>query len=374
MKTNVKINTHTKQNERTTISAGAQEPRYDEIKLGIDWHADHYRVSRMIDGTPPQAAQRFSPKAFLSFAQEQLKVGKKVYSCYEAGAGGYVLHRRLSELGIQNYVVHPVKLDRRHTGVATDKTDSHQLALDLDRFLHGNDKALCPVYVPTPPQEQRRALARQREQLRKERHRLGSIGRSLLLTQGWRESTTWWRDRRWESLSAELPAWLGEQLEVWRQLLQRVEEQLQGATAKVQANAPQNRPKGLGALGFALLIAEVCSWERFKKGRQVGGYTGLCGGVSSSGPHHLDLSITKTGNARFRRLLIELAWRMVIYQPDYAPVKKWRAILLGPRTHARRKKQLIVALSRQLAVDLWRWQTGQVGSEQLGWVMNPVEG
>ena len=163
-------------------------------------------------------------------------------------------------------------------------------------------------------------------------------------------------------------------MEVWRQLLQRVEEQLQGATAKVQANAPQNRPKGLGALGFALLIAEVCSWERFKKGRQVGGYTGLCGGVSSSGPHHLDLSITKTGNARFRRLLIELAWRMVIYQPDYAPVKKWRAILLGPRTHARRKKQLIVALSRQLAVDLWRWQTGQVGSEQLGWVMNPVEG
>jgi transposase len=101
----------------------------------------------------------------------------------------------------------------------------------------------------------------------------------------------------------------------------------------------------------------------------MGGYTGLCGGVSSSGPTHLDLSITKAGNSRVRRLLIEMAWRMAIYQPDYGPVKKSRAILLGVRVHARRKKQLIVALARQLAVDLWRWQTGQVTPEKLGWMM-----
>jgi hypothetical protein len=115
MKTDTRINTHTDRQQNITPTE-AQAPRYDEIKLGIDWHADHYRVSRMIDGTPPQPAQRFNPKAFLSFAQEQLKLGKKVYSCYEAGAGGYVLHRSLTKLGVQNYVVHPVKLDRRHTG------------------------------------------------------------------------------------------------------------------------------------------------------------------------------------------------------------------------------------------------------------------
>ena len=373
MKTNVKINTHTRQDHQNTAATAAQGPRYDEIKLGVDWHADYYRVSRMIDGTPPQPAQRMTPSAFLSFAREQLTLGKKVYSCYEAGAGGYVLHRQLSKLGVQNYVVHPVKLDRRHTGVATDKTDSRQLALDLDRFLHGNDKALCPVYVPTPEQEQRRALARQREQLRKERHRLGSIGRSLLLTQGWREKTTWWRDRSWERVIVGMPVWLRERLEVWRQLIQQVEKQLQSATSKVKASAPQERPNGLGALGFAQLLAEVCCWERFKKARKVGGYTGLCGGVSSSGSHHLDLSITKTGNSRFRRLLIELAWRMVFYQPDYAPVKKWRDVLLGLRTHARRKKQLIVAIARQVAIDLWRWQTKQVTPEQLGWQMHVDE-
>ncbi len=366
---NVINNTHT-ENQQTTTPAKAQEPRYDQIKLGIDWHADHYRVSRMMDGTPPQPAQRFEPTAFLAFAAEQLKWAKKVYSCYEAGPGAFVLHRQLTALGIQNFVVHPVRLDPRHTGVCTDKTDCHQLVLNLDRFVHGNDKALCPVYVPTPQEEQRRALARQREQLRKERHRLASIGRSLLLSQGWRQNTSWWQDRRWESLQPQLPGWMGEQLELWRELLQAIEKKLKQQTQKVAATAPATRPRGIGPLGFALLSAEVCCWERFKKARSVGGYTGLCGGVSSSGPQHLDLSITKAGNARWRRLLIELAWRMVVYQPAYRPVKKARAVLLGLRVHARRKKQLIVAVARQLAVDLWRWQTGRVTPQQLGWTMN----
>lgn len=370
MKTNnVKSNTHT-ETQQSTAPEEAQAGRYDEIKLGIDWHADHYRVSRMIDGTPPQPAQRFDPKGFLNFAREQLALAKKVYSCYEAGPGAYVLHRQLAALGVQNHVVHPVRLDPRHTGVCTDKTDAHQLALNLDRFVHGNDKALCPVYVPTPEEEQRRALARQREQLRKERHRLGSIGRSLLLSQGWRQKTTWWMPKRWEQLRPELPDWLREQLEIWRQLLEQVEQKLKQVTGKVEAMAPTARPRAMGPLGFALILAEVCCWKRFKRARSVGGYTGLCGGVSSSGPQHLDLSITKAGNSRLRRLLIEMAWRMAIYQPDYGPVKKSRAILLGVRVHARRKKQLIVGLARQLAVDLWRWQTGQVTPEKLGWIMN----
>jgi transposase len=273
-------------------------------------------------------------------------------------------------LGVKNLVVHPVRLDERHTGVATDKTDCRNLVMNLDRYLHGNDKALCPVYVPTLQEEQRRISTRQREQLRKERHRLGSIGRSLLLTQGVRQKTTWWTPKAWEKLSPQLPDWLREQLEVWRELALKVQEQLESSSKKVEALAPKERPVGIGALGYALFEGEICSWTRFKKARCLGGYTGLCGGVSSSGPNHLDLSITKAGNKRIRRLLVQMAWRVVLFQPDYAPVKKWRDVLLGLRTHARRKKQLIVALARQLAVDLWRWQTGQVTPQELGWVMN----
>jgi hypothetical protein len=34
------------------------------------------------------------------------------------------------------------------------------------------------------------------------------------------------------------------------------------------------------------------------------------------------------------------------------------------------RKKAIVALARQLAIDLWRWQTGKVTPEALGWIMN----
>jgi transposase len=98
-------------------------------------------------------------------------------------------------------------------------------------------------------------------------------------------------------------------------------------------------------------------------------YTGLCGGVSNSGQSHCDLSITKAGNARVRWTLIELAWRRVLYQPQSQAVQRWKHVLLNPKAAARQKKRALVALDRQLAVDLWRWQTGKVTPEQLGWVM-----
>ena len=219
------------------------------------------------------------------------------------------------------------------------------------------------VRVPTPAEEQRRSLSRQREQLRRERQRLAAQGRSLCLTQGLRLRGDWWK----QTLS--LPQWLEERLSVWRQLIAAVEAQLETSTQQVEALSPKERPKGLGPLTLGLLIAEMCDWQRFKNRKQVGSYTGLCGGVSSSGPSHCDLSITRTGNARVRWALIELAWRMVLYQPQSKGVQRWRHLLLNPKAAARQKKRALVALARQLAVDLWRWQTGKVTPEQLGWVM-----
>ena len=55
----------------------------------------------------------------------------------------------------------------------------------------------------------------------------------------------------------------------------------------------------------------VYSWNRFSNRRQMGSYTGLCGGLSASGKTGHLLPITKQGNVRVRTALIELAWRMV---------------------------------------------------------------
>jgi transposase len=170
-------------------------------------------------------------------------------------------------------------------------------------------------------------------------------------------------------LSAQLPAWLVERLTFFHTVLWTVEEQLQALTRAVVAQAGPARPVGLGPLTLASATNEVCDWHRFRNRKEVGSLTGLCGGVSSSGQSHLDLIVTKHGNARLRYLLIELAWRMVRFQPQCRAVQKWKHVLLRAGVHARKRKQAIVALARQLAVDLWRWQTGRVTPEQLGWKM-----
>ncbi|MBM3861506.1 MAG: IS110 family transposase, partial [Verrucomicrobia bacterium] len=127
--------------------------------------------------------------------------------------------------------------------------------------------------------------------------------------------------------------------------------------------------KGMGRLTHETVQTEVADWTRFKNRRQVGSYAGLTGGVSASGQSSADLSITKAGNRRLRTDLVELSWRLLLYQPDYYLVQKWRPILLNPKAHARARKRAIVAFARQLFVDLWRWKTGRRTPAQLGWVM-----
>ena len=120
---------------------------------------------------------------------------------------------------------------------------------------------------------------------------------------------------------------------------------------------------------MAQLDSEIVDWSRFHNRKQPGSYSGLCGGVASSGEQHADLPLTKHGNRRLRTMMVELAWRMVMYQPDCRAVKPFKELLLSPRSHARRRKQAIVAVARRLLVDLWRWKTGRATAQQLGWVM-----
>jgi len=189
------------------------------------------------------------------------------------------------------------------------------------------------------------------------------------LTQGYREKRGWWKERRWEHLRLQLPQWLVEPLEVFRRLLEALTDELDSATSALEAAAPAARPKGLGGLTYEVIQREIGDWQRFENRRQVGSYTGLCGGVSSSGASHRLLPITKHGNVRLRTALIELAWRLVVWQRDCKLVKKWWPVLGDPRVTRAKRKKAIVAMARQLAVDLWRWRTGRVQPTDLGWQM-----
>ena len=339
-------------------------------KLGLDCHAASIVVARQLDGMNPQPPQKFAVGKFLAWVEEQIKKGYQVISCYEAGPTGFWLHRKLERLGVTNYVVCPTRLDSRGKGVNTDKTDATELLVRLDRYVAGNQKAFSVVRVPTEAQEQKRALSRQRDQLRRKRLSFAAQGRMLLLSQGYRRSNLWWYGAHWDKLKTEVPGWLLEQLEIFQRVIESVDQEVKRLTVRVAKEAPAKLPKGMGALTHEVIEREIKDWKHFQNRRQIGSYSGLTGGVSGSGERSADLSITKAGNRRLSTCLIECAWRMVFKQPGYWLVKKWRRVLLNPKAHVRRRKQAIVAFARQLLIDIWKWKTGKATPESLGWQMS----
>lgn len=367
------MTTEHKANTSEARAEQAASKPLETLKLGLDVHADSIMVVRILDHSGPQPAQKFTPAKFLAWVKTQLTLATAVHSCYEAGPFGYGLHRGLVALGVRNLVVQPVCLDERHTGVNHDKSDARELAQRLDRYVAGNPRALATVRVPTPEEEQKRAASRQREQLKREVKRIAAQGKSLLLNHGYREKGVWWKGARWNDLQTRLPAWLIPLLEVFRRVLATLTQELKEATTTLEQSAPALRPKGYGGLCHSVVEREVVDWNRFSNRRQMGSYTGLCGGVSASGRSTRLLAITKHGNVRLRTALVELAWRMVMWQRDCKLVQKWWPVLGNPRATKAAKKKAIVAVARQLAVDLWRWRTGRAKPEDFGWEMVGVE-
>src|SRR6266403_6252174 len=335
------------------------------IKLGIDVHQDFYVVVEQMEGTNPKPAQRFQKQVFLHWAAKLSKSGSKVHAVYEACGFGFGLQRQLTALGINCYVVCPQKLDERCTRVKTDSLDAKALCLRLDRFVQGNRDALALVRVPSEEEEQLRVIHRQREQLVKARKQLEAQGRSLMVNHGIEPVSNWWKARTFAQL--QVPDWMKGLLSNMQPILLGLQEKVWALTVQLQAAAAANQPRGLGLMTSVIIDREIGDWNRFNNRRQIASYTGLCPGEYSSGNTRLQSCVTKHGNPRLRAALVELAWRLVRFQPNYKPIVKWRATLAkGALATGAARKKAIVAVARQLAVDLWRIKTGRLRAEELG--------
>jgi len=351
-------------------AGGTPPPPHEVIKLGVDVHADRYVVVRQIGGGAPQPAQGFSPAQFLEWAQKQVALAKRVYSCYEAGPFGYSLHRQLAALGVTNYVVRPRDWDEYGKQVKTDKRDAKQLALSLDRYVGGNADAFCVVRIPSETEEQARSRSRQRASLQQEKQRLAAQGRSHALYYGGRLAGEWWSEAQWKKLV--LPPIVLELLEPLRRLIAAIDEELQAQTKALTLAAPAELPLGLGQLTYEILEREVCDWDRFKNRRQVASYTGMCPKEDTSDQRRFQGSINKHGNPRVRTVVVELAWRLMQFQPTYKPVAKWLPVLTNPKTTRAKRKQIAVAIGRQFSVDWWRVRTDRCHAEDLGLKLKPA--
>jgi transposase len=324
------------------------------IKLGVDVHARQYVVVAQHGHAAPKPPQRFTPEAFVPWVEGLLRAGHAVHAVYEACGFGFGLQRALAAAGATCVVIAPRKLDEARSGV---KTDAATLCQRLGRYLEGNQKELAVIRVPSPEEERTRHVHRQREALVRARTKLQAQGRALLVTHALPAPAHWWRTQTWRRFTRVLPAWLVARLEVFRPVLALLDTQIAALSAELEAAAPKDLPIGLGKLTSVTLSREVCDWRRFANRRQVASYTGLCPGEHSSGDKRVQGHVTKHGNPRLRAALVELAWRLVRFQPAYPPVAKRLAILAkGARATGAQRKKAIVAVARHLAVDLWRLQ------------------
>jgi transposase len=143
--------------------------------------------------------------------------------------------------------------------------------------------------------------------------------------------------------------------------------ELTKALQQAAKEGQESRVKGVGALSQELLNREMLDWNRFTNRRQVGSYTGLCPGEDSTGDSRMMLPIDKHGNPRVRALLVEVAWLLPKFQPDYKPLQRWKWLFDRDKPAAASlRKKAVVALARRLAIDLWRIKTGRAKAEDVG--------
>jgi len=241
----------------------------------------------------------------------------RIVCCYEAGPLGYALQRTLVSLGMECIVIAPSLIPSRPGDrIKTDRRDALKLAELLAAGL------LTEVHTPTPEQEAIRDLCRAREAVKGDQkriqHRLSKflLRRAIRWTGGrkmWtRTHREWLRGRRLEH-SADQDI-LDDHLLALEQnegRLAALDEKLaHWATQEpyAQAVAWLRCFRGIDTLTALSVAAEIHDWRRFPSPRALMAYLGLVPSESSSGGKFQRGGLTKAGNRRVRRLLIESAW------------------------------------------------------------------
>jgi transposase len=293
----------------------------------------------------------------------------------EAGLDGFWLHRLLEANGIESHVVDPasIAVDRRHRRAKTDVIDGEMLLRTLMAWARGERRVCSMVRPPSPDEEDRRRLTRERGTLLKERTQHTNRIKGLLAGQGIADYDPLRKDRlaRLDALRTGDGRPLPERLkaEIRREIervdlvvsqmavVERERDALVGMTsdpAPETAAAVLVRLKGIGPELGSLIWLEAL-YRGFSNRRQIAAYAGLAPSPWQSGGTDREQGISKSGNRRLRHALVELAWFWLRHQPASA-LSVWFRARVG-QGRGRIRRIAIVALARKLLVALWRYAT-----------------
>jgi transposase len=251
---------------------------------------------------------------------KKLNEGGAWTACYEAGPTGYALYWQLTKLGIPCVVIAPTLVPTKAGDrVKTDRRDAQRLACSF------RARELTPVWVPDAAHEALRDLVRAREAAKQDqlraRHRLGKY----LLRHGKRppQQVRAWTKNYLEWIKGKVSFNQRSQQVTLEDYLNEVEHagvriaRLEKAIDEAVEQAPESMReliqalqalRGVAKVGAVTIVAEVGTLTRFEHPRQLMGYSGAVSSENSSGGKIRRGSITKTGNAHLRRIIVEAAW------------------------------------------------------------------
>jgi transposase len=300
-------------------------------------------------------------------------------SCYEAGFDGFWLDRLLKANGVNNHVIDPasIRINRKARRAKTDALDVEALINALIAWKRGDQRACSMVRVPSSEEEDARRITREREALIKDRIRYVNRIKGLLATQGIYNYEPL-RARRRERLmhlqtgdghtvpprlQGELSR-LVERLELVLTMLKEVEkERDRQVAASIEAGGAIGHLTKLRGIGpeMAMVLYGEAFVRAFNNRRQVAAYAGLTPSPWSSGSLQREQGISKAGNPRLRRTMVELSWLWLRYQPNSRLSEWFRQRVRDGK--GRVKRIAIVALARKLIVALWRYHDAGVVPE-----------
>jgi len=321
-------------------------------------------------------------------AKERTGSDYPIITIHEAGLDGFWVHRVLQNEGIESYVVDAASIatSRRRRRAKTDKIDGEALLRALLAFKRGEPRVCAMVIAPSPEEEDRRRLCRERQTLIAERIIHVNRIKGLLFAQGISDYAPLRRDRRkrleglrtgdGRPLPVHLKAQISRELDRLELLLDQIREveaEQEALLAAESKAAPEGEPhnavamllavKGIGEHSAAILWSEgLC--RQFSNRRQVAAYAGLAATPWRSGAVMHEQGLSKAGNPQLRTTMVQLAWLWLRHQPQSALACWFRG------RGERGRKGSIVALARKLLVALWKYITHGVIIE--GAVMKPA--
>jgi transposase len=327
----------------------------------------------------------------LRWRDEAIRSGqeiKRIAVAFESGRDGFWLARWLRARGIEAYVIHSAStaVSREHRRAKTDRLDVELLKRGFLGWLRGETGHCKMVAIPTANEEDARRPGRERETLMSECTRIVNSMKADLIRLGVRNFNPKLRKAP-EKLDAvctpegdAIPPNTAAKLRRDMTRLSQLREQIkQIETKRLEQikKTPEEkvhamilllaRITGVGIETADMLVREALS-RALRDRRAVARLAGLTGSPDESGSKRREKGLARAGSARLRTGMIQLAWRMLVFQKDSALVLWFRARTADGG--AKMRKTMIVALARKLLIALWRMVT--TGEIPQGFVLRPA--